>query len=66
MFVKINIDKYLLCDMIKKSKEVLKMAKLIIELDEELKQEFIVVCAKKGKTQKEIITAFVNIFVNRK
>lgn len=39
------------------------MAKLIIEIDEDLKHQFVVKATKEGKTQKELIISFIKEYV---
>jgi len=42
------------------------MAKIIIEVAEDFKQKFTVECAKKGHTQKSVITYLVEMWLKRK
>jgi len=41
------------------------MPKIIIEIEANLKKKFILKCAKEEKTQKEVLTRFINKWVKK-
>lgn len=41
------------------------MKKIIIEVDDDLKHEFIQTCAKLNKKQKDIVTDLIRLFVKK-
>ena len=42
------------------------MAKIIIEIADELKQKFVVDCAKNGTTQRSVVTHLIDKWLKRK
>lgn len=42
------------------------MAKIIIEVADEFKQKFAVECAKKGHTQRSVITYLIEMWLKKK
>lgn len=42
------------------------MAKIIIEIDDEIKQSFHVKCIKKGESQKDVLTELIKKWIIKK
>ena len=42
------------------------MAKIIIEIDDETKRDFVVKCAEKEESQKDVITDLIKKWVEKK
>lgn len=42
------------------------MAKIIIEIDDEIKQKFFIKCIRKGESQKDVLTELIKKWIEKK